>query len=557
MFVKNRTMKLSHLIFLFLLISASSTFSQQLTWAKQFGQGGSQRIVSIAVDNEGNSYSLGHTDAVTTDINPGPGVYNLNNPGAQTGGGNVFLVKLDPEGIFLWGKKLSGYYESTSGVKVVTDENDFIYVLMTSYPSPSVPGFILKKFNTDGAEILSQEMFDQDETSTNYIHAESFTVDASNIYVTGAFTNTVVFDEENPNFTISYEGPGTFVMKLNNSFDILWVKTLTENQSPAQQNEIAISTDGNIILSAPQMQMNEEETGYITTACLYKINSGDSSTMWTRYFEGQVFGTVEVMSGEIVIAGYFGNTIDVDPSTGEHLLTPPEANSSNVYLLWLSEEGEFIDEVAYYFDWNNFMLTNIVKDYDSNYYFTGSFEYEYDVDPGPDEFILTPSQNESLVLKFDDDHLFVSAFDLGDSQVFYINDSAILNDHIYFGGHFTAADFSPAEGEYWLDTTYNGTTASDGYIMKWNPSLPPLGTDNFNYYNEVIAYPNPVTDYLNVELHDYSEKGSIKISDTSGRILFTTSTKESIRLNMESFPSGIYFLEVGGKNGHKEKVVKY
>ena len=63
---------------------------------------GSNQSRSVATDEFGNIYVTGqYTD--TTDVDPGLGTYLL--PG--TGGTNVFIVKIDALGDFIWGKNIS------------------------------------------------------------------------------------------------------------------------------------------------------------------------------------------------------------------------------------------------------------------------------------------------------------------------------------------------------------------------------------------------------------------------------------------------------------------
>ena len=77
-----------------------------------------------------------------------------------------------------------------------------------------------------------------------------------------------------------------------------------------------------------------------------------------------------------------------------------------------------------------------------------------------------------------------------------------------------------------------------------------------NYYDKVavnysatattvLAYPNPCTDILSVEINQ-DETSSVSIVDQVGKVLINQSSFESgtLSLDLGSLPTGIYFLEV-------------
>jgi hypothetical protein len=70
-------------------------------WAKQFGGVNEEFSENIAVDNTGNVIIGGHYIG-TADFNPGPSTFNLTSNGSE----DIFILKLDPSGSFLWAKSI-------------------------------------------------------------------------------------------------------------------------------------------------------------------------------------------------------------------------------------------------------------------------------------------------------------------------------------------------------------------------------------------------------------------------------------------------------------------
>lgn len=88
------------IILFFISFFANGVKAQELEWAKQLT---TAEGASIAVDVNGNVYTCGEF-ALTTDFDPGPGVYNLSTGFVPT----VFISKLDASGNFVWVKQIAG-----------------------------------------------------------------------------------------------------------------------------------------------------------------------------------------------------------------------------------------------------------------------------------------------------------------------------------------------------------------------------------------------------------------------------------------------------------------
>jgi hypothetical protein len=66
---------------------------------------------------------------------------------------------------------------------------------------------------------------------------------------------------------------------------------------------------------------------------------------------------------------------------------------------------------------------------------------------------------------------------------------------------------------------------------------------------EVSAYPNPATDFLMLQFDKLPENGSFQLTDIQGKVLrFSKVSGETMRIDMQSYASGIYFLSASQGN---------
>jgi hypothetical protein len=552
-------MKHYYFFYFLILISVLDSNAQEFIWAKQFGQDKFQKIHSIAIDDQGNSYIQGSTFASTTDLNPGEGIFNLSHPGVQWFDiADVFLVKLDPDGNFLWGKGIAENYSNDNrGYHVKIGSDGFVYTLSVLY-QPDTNGLTIKKYDSAGNLMLSKNIPILGGNGTYY--STSFDIDnSSNIYLGGYFSNTVILDPNNTELTMVSQESGTFILKLNASGNYEWVKTFTDYQSAATTPSIiAVRPDGNLNFIVGSQLPNDEGTGFNKRQSLYNIDAENNTVLWEKHFLNQTPQAFAIgPDGNIIIAGSFENDIiDVDPSNNEHILDPLN-NYSNDYILWLSPEGNFVDVAVYYGEWDSFWISQIAVSGNSDYFITGSFNGNFDFNPESEELILSSdTQEHAMVIKFDDQKQFETAYKIGTGSVFAINSTVILGDHVYLGGHFTGgADMDPNTQEYWFDDGYNGIFGGDGYIMKLGTAT--LAIDKQDYLSNVVLYPNPATDSITISMKDISAiPGEIVIVNSLGIEVLRSTLFENVKLDVSNLSAGVYYLKILGNVSFTKKIIK-
>lgn len=326
--------------------------TQTLDWAVPFIGADESRTSDIAVDASGNSYVVGIFEG-TLDVDPGPDEQLLTAAGPM----DIYAVKLDPQGQLAWAYQCGG-------------------------------------------------------ASNNSEFARGIAVDATgNVYINGAFTGTSDFDPGPAVVELTSAGnPGIldgFLVKLDADGDLIWAKRFG-GPNADRCNGIALDLDGNIYCS-----------GFVNSTAEFSFNSGTitlpatsttgfvlkmdptGSTGWVRPITGGNGLTMTVdVQNNVYVAGFFLNTIDLDP--GEGIQEATSAGGSDMFVCKLNEQGTLV--------WGRAMggtdeniVSSIAVDQAGNLFATGYFKGTADFDPGPEVVNRTVGfYQDAFLFKFDE-----------------------------------------------------------------------------------------------------------------------------------------------------------
>ncbi|MFI5220995.1 MAG: SBBP repeat-containing protein [Bacteroidia bacterium] len=95
-----------------------------LIWIKQINATYVIGVSSMGIDHSGNIYITGSFEG-TSDFDPGEATYFLTFAG--TGFGDIFVLKLNSSGNFIWAKKVGGNYNDFSS-SMTLDHKGHIYI---------------------------------------------------------------------------------------------------------------------------------------------------------------------------------------------------------------------------------------------------------------------------------------------------------------------------------------------------------------------------------------------------------------------------------------------
>jgi hypothetical protein len=101
-------------------IALTNAQLQTFQWAKSIGEVNNERVKGIALDASGNVYTIGFFQN-TVDFDPGPGTFNLTAHAFPFE--DIFILKLDAAGNFVWAKNIGGAALGNYSIAVDASEN--------------------------------------------------------------------------------------------------------------------------------------------------------------------------------------------------------------------------------------------------------------------------------------------------------------------------------------------------------------------------------------------------------------------------------------------------
>lgn len=199
--------------------------SGQVLWAVSAGGSGQDGGTAIAVDPQGNVYVTGGTESASARF----GSLFLVNTGKR----DVFLAKLNAQGIFLWVRQSIGI-DDESGTGLAVDTAGHVNLAGWFY-SPTITFGAYSLTNRGGSDIFlvqynvsGQVLWARQAGGTSDEGANALAVDAAgNLYVAGDFysTNLVFETVQLTNNSPSGAASDLFLAKYNVTGALQWVKT--------------------------------------------------------------------------------------------------------------------------------------------------------------------------------------------------------------------------------------------------------------------------------------------------------------------------------------------
>ncbi len=393
-------------------------------WAKRIGGIYDDETYSIAVDSFGSVHTTGYFRG-TADFNPGAGTSNLTSAGAK----DIFILKLDAAGNFIWAKSIGAI------------NNEYSY---------------------------------------------SIAVDGSgNVYTNGYFEGTVDFDPGADTSNLASLGSDDFILKLNAAGNFLWAKRMAGNGS-GRSESIAVDGSGNVYTTGWFWGTKDFDPGagtsYLTSAAvsldifISKLDTA-GNFLWAKRMGGtdedMGFSIVVDGSGSVYTTGYFWGTADFDPGAGTSNLT--SAGFNDIFISKLGPSGNFIWAKrmgGFIQDWGH----SIAMDGSGNVYTTGFFAGTADFDPGAGTSNLTSAGwVDIFISKLDATGNFGWAKSIGgiyDDIAYSI--AVDSSGNVYTNGYFSGTvDFDPGAGT----SNLISVGGADIFVHKMGQCSNTTGTD--------------------------------------------------------------------------------
>lgn len=215
-------------------------------WGIAVGDAGSDNSYGCLFDNSGNALITGKFEG-TVDFDPGVGTHNL----TSIGGGDVFLLKLDPNGNFLWAKSF-GSIGNDAGTEIAVDSENNIFLTgnlagdadidpgvgTTNVTNVGNNDIFMIKFNSNGDFQWGHNFGSAGNDNGRAITCDIF----DNIYLSGGFLATIDFDpSSNTNNLTSNGGYDNFITKY---FQLFTPTLITNSVNRTGRNRVLAS--GNV-----------------------------------------------------------------------------------------------------------------------------------------------------------------------------------------------------------------------------------------------------------------------------------------------------------------------
>lgn len=202
-----------------------------LLWVKQIGDSLISTGTAISTDASGNVYATGYFYA-TADFDPGAKVQNL----TPAGKNDSFILKLDPNGNFVWVKQISSTEKNVT-TSIATDLSNNVYTTgyfegtakfstgagATSLTSAGSNDIFIQKLDTHGNLQWAKQMGGAASDVGHGITTDA----AGNVYTTGMFANTVDFNPGGDTAILtSAIGTNIFIQKHDTHGNFAWVSQI-------------------------------------------------------------------------------------------------------------------------------------------------------------------------------------------------------------------------------------------------------------------------------------------------------------------------------------------
>ena len=339
-------------------------------WAKQIGGNRNDYGKGITLDSDSNVYVTGFFRE-TVDFDPGPDVYNL----TEVGKSDIFLLKLDTDGNFIWVKQIAGT-QSEYGNDLAVDKND-------------------------------------------------------NIYMTGTFKATTDFDPSAATFELTSTGnEDVFVLKMDKDGNFIWVRQLG-SVGPMDALGISVDSEGSVYTTGSFMGTVDLDPGagnrIFTTrggfdVFIQKMDL-NGNFLWGHAMggPGDDFGysITNDVNGKAYVIGHFSNTANFDSGAGQLNLT--SLGGMDIFILqfhsngefgWLERAGGALNDYGY----------AIFAGYDGSIYATGSFNGQADFNQrGSDGVLTSKGDFDCFMLKLSVEILGMEESSLSDRLLIYPN----------------------------------------------------------------------------------------------------------------------------------------
>jgi len=396
-------------------------------FARSFGSSGSDYGRKISMDKSGNIYIAG-TISNTVGFDQGNTGFSIN-----SNNGNVFILKLDNEGNFLWARAI----KSDSQIPLAdmkTDEDGNIYMAGGIYKNSDLdPGIlawdtlnIAFSENSDHAYIIK---IDSNGSLVFYHILESLSFfskitinqididNQGNVYAIGGFSKSCSFGSAHNSLILSSNSNAIFILKLNYLGEFKWAKAIRSEGYIESHSLFIDKQTGDFFISglfSSTIYETHPNNPYLTAENWGSKLFFEKRDSWGNLYYADYFSTASY-DENIIISGYSDEKIYM---TGQ-FKNPIKLNSkfSNQTYYATNNFDAFmtvIDLINYntiFYQFSGQHIENVKglsADTENNLYFCGVFRQDMQLSPWEAPINFTSSLNNSFFGKIEATKVHIS-----------------------------------------------------------------------------------------------------------------------------------------------------
>lgn len=333
--------------------------NQKFVWAKSIGGPGGEYSGNIALDSENNIIFMGTFEG-TIDLDASSNTFNV----TSKGGDDIFIVKYNTNGDFIFGKTIAGTSELDSDKKITLDSDDNIYIPgkfrgTADFNPDTTNSFNLTASGRNDGFILKLNKSGEFQwafkigAAGSYDFVEHLAIDNdNNVYALGAFEGTVDFDPTaNTNKLTPVGDKDIFFAKYSSEGKLIWVHQIGNSSDRDYPEAIATDNDNNIVFTGGFRGTIDTDASLNTSnvtakgsddVFIAKYNE-NGKFIWGKSIGGSSYDQVESIatgnSNDVYVTGRYWGSSDFDPSANETII--PSKGSADIFLVKLNKDGNF------------------------------------------------------------------------------------------------------------------------------------------------------------------------------------------------------------------------
>jgi len=451
-----------------------TSFSQIYEWTKSMDANSTAWSKSVILDNNDNVINVGHFNS-TVDFDPNAGTYQLSSSGGQDIFVQKLDVNGNLDWVHSFGSSSANSVANSvdvdaSGNIYVTgnfaETIDFDPSINVQSLTPNGSDMFVLKLNSNGDFIWVKHL-----SSTSNSYSNSIKVEANgDVYIGGGYRNTMDFDPGIGVSNLTSNGNlDAFILKLNTLGEYQWAKSFGGNLID-EVNSLSTNGGGNVIATGWfEGTGNYNPDGGILNLTsidahdIFIINLNfDGSLSWAKSYGGlgdQKGESITMNStGDIIVTGFYENTVDFNPNAGVYNLTG--SATRNMFVQKLTGAGSFLWAKTTVGGTTVVYGNAVDLDMFDNIYLTGRFSNTVDFDLGMGTSYLTvQSVSDGYILKLDTDGNYIEVYQMdGNSTGQATPEDIYVSNYgdIYTCGIFSGTvDFDPSANIDNLTATTN------------------------------------------------------------------------------------------------------